>query len=234
MLTHSNSQKVTMEANQTSAVRPWAIVAAVFVAGQILSAPAGTVLNYESFGNASDGSSVNNYQSTTPGYSVGLSGAWSQTYNNGATLQHRSSSTGWTGAQANLTTIGSTFSIQSGGYFNFLECLSWNLEQAQAALSTPIDMTTNGTWYMSFCSSSGDFNYAAQMGLNDGTNELMWGNGYSGSGQGLAAHFGAMSSYNNAGAIKGSSNISPTMSAAFDVILYVAQLQQSGGTVTVK
>jgi hypothetical protein len=210
-------------------------IAKLLPLGVVLAAGAAQAAGvYESFGNATENMAVNGYQSTTAGYSAGLSGAWSQLAGNGASLKHRSSSTGWTGAQNNLTAIGSSYSIQNGGNFNFMECHSWGFERAQCGLGTPINMTVNGTWYMSFVASSANFNYAAQMGLNDGTSELMWGNGYSGGTQGLAAHYGAMSSF-NAGNIKGTSGISPTMSSAYDVMLYVAELKQEIGTgLTVK
>jgi hypothetical protein len=188
------------------------------------------VLVYEGFGDATDNRSINAYQSTTAGYSQGISGAWSELNNNGATLKHRTSSYGWDGAQTNLAAIGSSYSLKNGDAFNFMECNSWGLERAQTALAAPIDLTVDGTLYMSFVASAGIFDYAAQMGLNDGTNELMWGNGYTGGTQGLAAHYGLMSDYANGGSIKGTSGVSPTMAAGWDVMLYVAQLQQVVGT----
>jgi hypothetical protein len=89
-----------------------------------------------------------------------------------------------------------------------------------------VDLTVNGTWYMSFAASAPDFDYAAQIGLNDGVNELMWGNGYRTAPKGVAAHYGALASF---GDITGTSGISPTMGGQYDVMLYVAQLQQVVG-----
>jgi hypothetical protein len=186
----------------------------------------------ESFGNnPAENTSINGYQSTTSGYSTGLSGVWSQLNGNGAALKHRSGGN-WNNAQANLTAIGSGYSLAKGGYANFLECNSWGLERAQVALATSIDLTVDGTFYMSFVASSGNFDYAAQVGLNNGTSELMWGNGYAGGTQGLTARYGAMSGVNGA-TLKGASSVSPTMSGGYDPVLYVAQLQELGGNMTI-
>ena len=205
-----------------------AVTAALVVAVASGTAHA-AVLAYEGFavGSATEGGNVNGF--TDPASSVNLSGPWTQTYSNGAGIKGRTSSYGWNGAASNLTANSINYPLQNGSYFNFIECNSWGLEQGTAPLATPIDMTGNGTWYMSFVSSSGNSNYAAQMGLNDGTNELMWGNGYVGGSQGLAAHYGPMSSYNNGGAIKGSSGVSPNQSN-YDVELYVAELTNTVGT----
>jgi hypothetical protein len=192
------------------------------------------ILAYEGFEDA-----VNNqvlatgYQTTTPGGSQGLSGSWTVVNGgNASQLKSRTSSTGWTGAQANLGSIGSSYSVQNGnGNYNFLETgENWNLDVATVSLANPINMTQNGTWFMSFVSSSGNFDYAAQMGLSNGNNELMWGNGYAGGTQGVTAYYGAMSSYNSGGAVKGTSGISPTMGSAYDVMLYVAELDQVVGS----
>jgi hypothetical protein len=125
------------------------------------------LLGYESFG---DG--VNNtvfstgYQSTTPGYSQGLSGSWTVVNSgNNSQMKQRTTSAGLNGAQANLATIGSSYTLQNSGNFNFLETgHNWGLEVANIGLAVPVDMTHNGTWYMSFVSSSGNFTTPPKLG----------------------------------------------------------------------
>jgi hypothetical protein len=194
----------------------------LFAAGGVARA---AVLAYEGFayGSATEHGAVNAFQD---GLSVGLSSAWNEILANGAEIKSRTSSWGWDGALANLTAKGITYPLKnSDGYFNFIECNSWNVEQATASLATPIDMTGNGTWYMSFVASSGWLDYASQMGLNDGTNELRWGNGYAYGTKGVTARYGLIG-----GSLEGTSSTSPTMANGFDVILYVAKLDNVVGT----
>jgi beta-galactosidase len=167
------------------------------------------------------GGSINGF-TPNPAYSTGLSGSWSLLQNNGAYQVGRTSSTGWNSTQPGYLGL-----VRNGGTFNFLECTSWSLEQAQIALVNPVNLSVSGTYYMSFVASSGDFNYGAQIGLNNGTNELMWGNGYTGGSQGLAAHYGPISSATG-GTLVGSSGISPTQAAGFNPILYVGRLTADG------
>ncbi len=75
-----------------------------------------------------------------------------------------------------LTSMRAMRSIRSGGAHHFWEHNNnWTPHTAQRPLSGTIDMTVDGTWYMSFFSMSGKTDYLAQVGLNDGTNELIWG-----------------------------------------------------------
>jgi hypothetical protein len=204
------------------------VFAALFISAS--GAAHAAVLAYESFDTLTNDSGVDGFGDTA---SVGLSGTWTVNINNGATVKSRTIDAKWDGAESNLATYGIGYPVRnSNGCYNFIEKDSWNVEQAVAPLATPIDMTGNGTWYMSFVSSAKDADYAAQMGLNDGTNELMLGNGYKANGttQGLAARYDLMSNYTTGGSLAGSSNISPTIDGEWDVLLYVAKLDNVIGT----
>lgn len=165
--------------------------------------------------------SINGF-TPNPGYSTGLSGSWSQLQGNGAQQKARTSSTGWSSTQSSYLGLDS-----NSGTFNWLECHSWGMEQAQITLANPINLSVSGTYYMSFVASDANFDYAAQIGLNNGTSELMWGNGYSGGTQGLAAHYGTISSATGT-TLKGASGISPTMASGYDPLLYVGRLTDDG------
>jgi hypothetical protein len=188
------------------------------------------VIVRETFGDATTGGSVDGYQSTTPGYETGLSGAWNETDFAGAQLSSVTTDVNWDAAQSHLTAIGSAYSVKVGGAYNTIQLNSWGLEQAEVALATPLDMTTNGTWYMSFvanCTSSLS-DYATLVGLNDGNNEVMWGQAYAG-GQGMAAHFDSIGNATG-GSIEGHNGIQPAIGQTGDVMLYVAQLTEAVGS----
>lgn len=146
------------------------------------------LLVYESFADTTGGQSINGYQTTTSGYSTGLSGTWSlQGGSNQALTQNTSSD--WNVAQST-----NGYSIeQNGGNYHYWEASggAWAAQRAQSTLGSTIDMSNNGTWYLSFFFKGGNIDSLFQAGLNDGTTELMVGQGYGANGttQGVDAWY---------------------------------------------
>jgi hypothetical protein len=174
-------------------------------------------------------------------YSVGLGGAWSELSSNGAVVKGRASTaanaSGWLQAEANLVANGIGMSlVNPDGNFNWIECNSWGVEKGQAPLASPIDMREEGTWYMSLTACRNVVDYAAQIGLNDGTNELMVGNGYKAKEdgtQGVSAWYDLMANHTTGGSLAGSSGISPTQTDGYNAQLYIAKLVNDGAQMNV-
>lgn len=156
----------------------------VFLTAVLLAAASqAAVVVYEGFGDASDGASLVDYSGTSA--EMGLSGAWSVTPTDRQSTKARTAYeyVGLTGGYAAET-------IGDRQHWWELDN-TWSLHRAERALSRSIDMSRDGTWYMSFFSMSGNRDFVGQVGLNDGTNELMWGNGYNGAAnKGLTAYYG--------------------------------------------
>ena len=155
----------------------------------LVAASHGAVLVYEGFGDAVNNASIAGYSGTSA--ESGLAGTWSVA--GGAGILVSSATHDFIGIAEGYTPE-TTGGNQHWLYFNS----EWNVCRATRPLSGTIDMTVDGTWYMSHFSICGDNNTVTQMGLNNGTNELMWGNGYTGSTwqgtQGVAAYYGAIGS----------------------------------------
>lgn len=144
------------------------------------------VLAYEGFGNATDFGNVNGY-TPSGAASSGLTGSY--------TL-HQGTST----ANTYLLHRPGAFVGINGGYQpnldgsnqEWMEHNGWNLGRASVGLSSSLDLSTDGTYYMSFFSRAGGVDVVTQVGLTDGTDELMWGRGYGGAPttKGITAYYG--------------------------------------------
>ena len=144
------------------------------------------VLVYESFGDATEGQDLTGYSGTAGTTEIGLTGTW--TSNQGADI-------------CKLLARGVSGNFEAGitdGYapdaFNGLQHWleqqnSWNVTNATRPLSSNIDLTSDGTYYLSFFSRTGGDDVALQIGFEDSTNELLIGNGYN---RGLTSYFGAI------------------------------------------
>lgn len=157
--------------------------------------------------------------------SVGLSGTWTALQNQG-TIQSRTTDTHWDAAAANLSAYSIAYPIKNGGYYNFVEN-NGSIGQFQVGLGSPVNLTS-GTYYMSFTVSSGSSDCYAEVGLANSTsgNELMWGEGWN---PGVGIHYSPSAGFNPNS--YRATQTGPGLSN-WDVWLYVAQLSQSGGTVT--
>jgi hypothetical protein len=186
----------------------------------LLGACHANVLVYESFGDIPGSATVNGYQTTTAGLSTGLSGAWSLQQGSNQSLT-RNTSGDWNPAQS---TNGHPME-QNGGFYHYWEATggNWGVQRTQAPLATGIDMSSDGTWYMSFFYKGGNIDSIWQAGLNDGTDELMWGQGYgaNGSSQGVDAFYQAVG-----GGAGGSSNLNPPFNS-WTAQFFVAKLVKS-------
>jgi hypothetical protein len=147
----------------------------------------GAVQVYEGFGDAVNNASIAGYSGTSA--EAGLTGTWSVT--GGAEMLVSSASHDFVGIDGGFipeTTGGN----QHWWHFN----TDWNIARATRPLSGTIDMTVDGVWYMSFFSIAGNSDTVSQIGLNDGVNELIWGNGWNGTtwqgAQGLTAYYGVI------------------------------------------
>ncbi len=223
-LSRNNSQKETKETKKTSAFGSWAIfAAAVIVAGKALSAHGGTLLAYEGFYTVNTGSpGVNGFSDAQ---SIGLSGTWSRTRGSGDGIKSRTTSTGWDGAYAN---VNNTFPVKPNGLFNFVEDNVYDLNQFQVSLANPVDLSA-GTYYMSFVTSAKNGDFVGQVGLaNSATGkEVMWGEGWAGSG----AHYDTSATITKDPGCK-AFGPSPSMNN-WEVVLWIAKITQSATTVSV-
>jgi len=157
----------------------------VLTAVVLAAASQASVLVYEGFGDASDGATLEGYSGISA--EMGLSGTWTVTPLDRQSIKARTTYeyVGLDGGHV-ADTIGDRQHWWEHDN-------SWSTHRAERPLSGTIDMTRDGTWYMSFFSMSGNRDYVAQVGLNDGTNELMFGNGYNGAAnKGLTAYYGAI------------------------------------------
>jgi len=223
-LSRGNSLKEAKETKKMSALGPWAIcAAALIVAGQALSAHAGPLLAYEGFYTVNTGSpSVNGFSDAQ---SIGLSGTWSRMRGSGDGIKSRTTSTGWDGAYANVS---NTFPVKPNGLFNFVEDNVYDLNQFQVSLANPVDLSA-GTYYMSFVTSAKNGDFVGKVGLANGTTgkEVMWGEGWAGSG----AHYATSATITKDPGCK-SFGPSPSMNN-WEVVLWIAKITQSGTTVSV-
>lgn len=184
----------------------------------------GEVLAYEGFGGAADGQSLNGY---TPGLaSTGLSGPWVMTV--GGAQRLRSSAT-----PLHLAIAAGHRPESTGGASHWWEHNNnWNTNKASVPLTVPVNLAADGTWFMSFFSTSRIDDFTAQIGLSDGTNELLWGQGYN---RGLTAyHAPVATTGNNNDANQNNTDITVANRTPNDTLFFVAKLVKtgSGGTNT--
>ncbi|MCX6878664.1 MAG: hypothetical protein NTW21_33360 [Verrucomicrobia bacterium] len=142
------------------------------------------VLAYESFGDGVNNATVNTYAGTTSGMQTGLSGTWT-----GSTTPQLSTPP-LTGTQVGVQ---SGYAPDSnGGAQHAVKQSGWSVSSLTRPLSTPVDLSVDGVYYMSFFAGSNNYeDFVAQVGLSNATNELMAGQAYNGN-RGLAAYFGTI------------------------------------------
>ena len=157
-----------------------------------LPATAQTAAVHESFGGAVNNASIDGYGDSS--HSSGLDGTWSLSGNPDEDLKSRATTAAnaWSGTPI----PGGGHGIDSvGGEHHFWQKNNaWGVSTAGVGLANAVDLSSDGTFYMSFFAEGANDNLLAQLGLADslGGTELMWGNAYGDNqpGQGLTAYFG--------------------------------------------
>lgn len=136
------------------------------------------VLVYESFGDCTDGDGIDGYSGTSA--ESGLSGTWSLVDGGTKTFDVVSDlAVSIEGGHEPETIDNSQHLFYSGG---------WARATHTRLLASPIDLTADGVYYLSFFAVSDDTDdFNAQLGLYDGTNAILAGQGYS---RGLNATYG--------------------------------------------
>ncbi|HOQ06086.1 MAG TPA: hypothetical protein PKY88_12835 [Anaerohalosphaeraceae bacterium] len=150
-------------------------VAAVFMVAVVsVTVCHANVLVYEGFGEAINGNPLTGYIGTSK---IGLSGTW--IVNAGQEMSLRTGEGGQWG--------------QPGPNWPVAEHTAWWLTQASRPLSSSIDLTGDGSFYMSFLFQSDQADHGSQVGLANASSELMAGNAYSGAAdKGITAYYGAL------------------------------------------
>lgn len=177
------------------------------------------VLVYESFGDvATDFSSIAGYETTTADLAAGLGGPWS--LEEGA-AQHFRINDDWA---LDSPPNGYLIEEANGSNHYWEETGGYAVQRAQAPLAESIDMSSDGTWYISFFYRGANVDSVWQVGLNDGTDELMVGHGYN---AGASGSQGVGAFYQDVGGTAvGTSGINP-VHGAWAVQLMVAKLVKS-------
>lgn len=146
------------------------------------------LLAYEGFGDvANENDSINGYSGSSA--EAGLTGTWSLSGTGSQKLTKRS-------APEYVGIAGGFQAEYTGGNQHWWEHNNnWNVNTASRALSSAIDLSVDGTTYMSFFVLAGHTDFLAQVGLANGANEIMFGNAYSGaSTKGFTGYFGPLGS----------------------------------------
>lgn len=146
------------------------------------------LLAYEGFGDvANENDSINGYSGSSA--EVGLTGAWSLSGTGSQKLTKRST--------AEYVGVAGGFQPEfTGGNQHWWEHNNnWNVNTASRGLGSVIDLSVDGSTYMSFFVLAGHTDFLAQVGLANGTNEIMFGNAYSGNAsKGFTGYFGPLGS----------------------------------------
>lgn len=174
------------------------------------------VLAYEGFGNATDFGAIDGY-TPSGAASSGLTGSYTQHQGGTQTfLLHRSGAfVGINGGHApNLDGTNQEWAEHNG----------WDLNRASIGLSSSVDLSVDGTYYMSFFSRAGGNDVVTQIGLTDGTDELMWGRGWN---RGITAYHGAAGT--TADTNQNGTQFDPS---GWSTLFYVARLDKTNSATT--
>lgn len=167
------------------------VVASFTAAMAAASSLHASVLAYEGFGGAvtGDGTDINGY---TPGTaSSGLTGSWTRNGGAATTKVFRP------GGAGHFLGIDGGYSpnVESGDQTYMSHRSGWGLSRNTVTLSTSLDLSVDGTYHMSFFARSSGVDVVTQLGLTDGTDELMFGRGYGGaSTKGITSYYGTIGS----------------------------------------
>jgi len=149
---------------------------AALLLGAVL--PMGTqaaTIAYEGFTQGTGNPALAGYSGTSE---IGLAGNWTSL--GGQAMTIRDGSGGQWGA--------------TQSYWPAAEHTAWNLTQATRSMTGLVDLTTDGSFYLSYFIGTDQADHGSQVGLINSANttELMAGNGYAGGGKGITAYIGAI------------------------------------------
>ena len=147
----------------------------------VISSTQATILAYDGFGDALNNTTLNAYDGTTA--ELGFTGGWITAggTNNTVTPPVFGNQVGIVGGVSPETTSGAKHVVRKAQF---------NVGSLTRALSVgTIDLTVNGSNYMSFFAAASGFDFVCQVGLSNATNELMAGQAYNGT-RGLTAYYG--------------------------------------------
>ena len=156
----------------------------VLILGLFVSISQADVLVYESFGDAAEGQDLTGYSGTGGVSEIGLSGAWTS---NQSTSVSKLLARGVTGNFEPGISDGYAPDAENDTQHWLEQQDSWSVTNAYRPMSSTIDISVDGTYYLSFFSRTGGDDVAMQIGFDDGVNELLIGNGYN---RGLTSYFG--------------------------------------------
>jgi hypothetical protein len=131
---------------------------------------------YEGFTQGADGQTVAGYSGTSE---IGLSGAWATPI--------------FGGTGNNQIRTGPTWGTLLTTY-PAVENTAWNLTQGTRAMTSSLDFTVDGSYFLSYFLDTDQADTTSQAGFINtaGTFELMAGLGWNGAGKGITAYFGAV------------------------------------------
>jgi hypothetical protein len=190
-----------------------------------------SVMVYEGFSNLGGQAVWQLHGATSAG--TGISGnTWSTGADTTATYQNLKEKLSTDAAHNTAITGGYIPGLNSSGkQITWEQKNNWNVSTATISLTSSIDFTTDGTYYMSFYSLTDQADYLAQMGLDNGTNELMFGNSYNGSGaKGLTAYYQGIG-----GSLQTNANgtsIGKADATTFQAYYYVAKFEKTNSATT--
>jgi hypothetical protein len=145
-----------------------------------VSSARASVKAYEGFGNAVNNVTLNGYSGTSA--ESGFSGLWVTT---GGTITMRTPPS--FGNQVAVSA--GVFPDTVGGAQHVVRTGGFNVANASRAMTSAVDLSVDGTHFMSFFAAASGFDFVAQIGLSNATHELMFGQAYNGN-RGLTGYFG--------------------------------------------
>jgi hypothetical protein len=189
---------------------PAAILLSALLPVSIQAAPS----VYEGFTQGTGNPALAGYSGTSE---IGLSGTWTEL--GGQAMTIRDGSGGQWGTPQS--------------YWPAAEHTAWNLTQATRPMTGLVDLTTDGSFYLSYYIGTDQADHGSQVGLINSANtaELMAGNGYGGAGKGVTAYIGSIG-----GSIQQNANgtdIQGGWSGAMRQYQVIAAFNRSGGNLNV-
>ncbi len=183
------------------------------------------ILAWESFGDATDGAAFGGYAGTDGVTETGFGADSTWTSNNTGTVAQLKArdEAGWDPG------IAGGYSVDSDGTSqeHWLEHQNvWNPTVGTRPLGSTIDLTTDGTYYMSFFSRAGNVDVILQMGFSNDTNELMWGQGYN---RGVTSYYGPLGTAADTNNSDPDTDITVT---AWNSVFWVTKLEKTNSGTT--
>ena len=142
------------------------------------------LLVYESFGDATEGQDLTGYSGTPGTTEIGLTGTWTS---NQDTVIVKLLARGVSGNFEPGITEGYSPDAFNDSQHWLEQQDAWNTTNASRPLSSNIDLTVDGTYYLSLFTRTGGDDVTTQIGFQNSAKELLIGNGYN---RGLTSYYG--------------------------------------------